>query len=255
MARQRVAVVAEVLDGDPHPVRGRHRRQRVRVRLPPHAALQEAPVQELPARRLELVQVPARHGHRDHAGRFFLDGVDRHLVLEAARDRQAPAVDDDGAGGREPERQPPGHGQRVTHEGRAGQDLVRDRERDCQVGVEVDRPPGLVLHLATHVPVGRERGQEQQAEAGDGEHHARERRGQDDEFVPRAGGHLGGVAQDDGDDVHADEAEDGRSELTVQLDEAVLADGPFDRRYPRDQQQRDEQQDTCPTSPSRGRWR
>ena len=55
-------------------------------------------------------------------------------------------------------------------------------------------------------------------------------------FVPRAGGHLGGVAQDDGDDVHADEAEDGRSELTVQLDEAVLADGPFDRRDPRDQQ-------------------
>ena len=38
------------------------------------------------------------------------------------------------------------------------------------------------------------------------------------------------------------EAEDGRSELAVQLDEAVLAYGPLDRRDPRDQQQGDEQQ-------------
>src|SRR4051812_19715377 len=45
--RERGAVVAEGLDGDAQVARGRCRRQRVRVRLPPQAARQEAPLQEL----------------------------------------------------------------------------------------------------------------------------------------------------------------------------------------------------------------
>ena len=136
---------------------------------------------------------------------------DRHPVPQAARERQAPAVDDDGAGGREPEREPPGRGQRVAHEGRAGEDLVRHRERDREVGVQVDGPPGLVLHLAAHVAVRGDGRHDQQA--------GRRRRraacrgtsssGRRARATARA--HLRGVAEDDGDDVHADQAEDRRA--------------------------------------------
>jgi len=65
------AVIAEVPDRDPQPVAVRRRAQRVRVRLPPQARAQEAPLQELAAGDGKPVQPAAlehdRHGARARA--------------------------------------------------------------------------------------------------------------------------------------------------------------------------------------------
>ena len=93
------AVVADRLDRDAHLVARRQGRQRVRVRLRPHAALQEAPVQELPAGDRQPVEVASASDDRHDAGRLVLDAHDLEPMSEAAHDRQPEAVAQHDAGG------------------------------------------------------------------------------------------------------------------------------------------------------------
>ena len=54
------------------------RRQRVRVRLPPQPAAQEAPLQELAARDRQAIEAPAAQDDRDDVRALGRDGDDPH---------------------------------------------------------------------------------------------------------------------------------------------------------------------------------
>src|SRR5580692_11570601 len=77
---QRAAVVAVVLDRDPHLIGRRHRRQRVGVRLPPQLAGEEPPPKELPGLGPQPVEVAAGDEDRHDAGRLRPDRLHGELV-------------------------------------------------------------------------------------------------------------------------------------------------------------------------------
>ena len=89
--RERGAVVAEVLDGDPQAIVPRRRGERVRVGLPPQPATQEAPLQELTARDRELVQPPPLEHDGERVRTLGPDRLDRHAMAQRAPDRQPDA--------------------------------------------------------------------------------------------------------------------------------------------------------------------
>lgn len=210
------------------------------MRLPPQTRSQEAPEQELAARHRQTVQRPPGHHERHHAGCLLDDRVDAQPVPCAAPHRHRDAVGECDARGPEPERDPEPTRRRVADERCAGRELMRERQREPEIGVQVNRPPRLVRHPAPRGSVGRDPRQGKEREAGG----RREDTGQAHQQTPRFGRHArpGALPVSDGDQdaVGGDQHERPRGEPPVQADEAVLSEGPLEHRDAGGEQDGDE---------------
>ena len=239
-AGRRPALVAEPLDGDPDVGRPGQGGQRVRVPLPPQLPGEEMPQEELAARYGQPVQVPSPADHRDDPRRLGADLDDPELVPQAPPDRlRDPEHDDHPRGGR-PDRDPQRPDQRMADEGDAGEDLVGERQSQPQVQVQVDDPPRLVLDPAPDLPVGRDRGHDQQAEPGRRRQHVPVGRQQHPQLVPRPGAGRPRVAEHDQDDMGRDEADRPGGNLPVPADELILAGRALQPRQPRHEHHHDQ---------------
>ena len=165
-ARERGAVVAEVLDGDP---------QAVRRRAPPRAST-DAPATTGRGAGSATAGTGRRRpaAGRSRRPRSTTENVPGpsgatastvHAVAQRAPHRQHDAAADDERERPDPQRRPPRPRPRVADERRAGVDLVREGQEQREVGVEVHRPPGLVGQPPAGEPVGRHARGDQQREA------------------------------------------------------------------------------------------
>ena len=205
--------------------RGR-RRQRVRVRLPPQPAAQEAPLQELAAGDGQPVAAAGPRSTTENVpGPFGLDRDDAQAVAQRAPERAARR------GSATTSASVPTHSAvhqarapRVADERRAGVDLMRERQEQREVGVEVHRPPRLVGHAPARQPVGRDAGGDQQREADGRGQDARVGPQQLPELVQHAVVRRLRVADGDQHAVRAEQVQRPRPELAVPAHEPVLAD-------------------------------
>ena len=236
---QHVARVADVADRDPHQVVARQRRQRVRVRLPPQPAGEEPPAEELARGGVELAQVPSADIDRNGAVRLFAHARHDPAVAGEVADRDDDPVPDDQRRGRDVQQFPGEPGGRVLDEGGAVGELVAERQRDRQVGVEVQVVPGLVAEPTPQRPQRGEPHPEQQ-EVADGRH---QHVGVGGEQRRRLADHVRvrgqRVAPDDEQHVPADDPAQHPAEGAVPAGQPVGADPALDRRQPRHQQHRD----------------
>ncbi len=139
--------------------------------LPPEPAAQEAPLEELAAGHGQTIQAPAAEGDGDGVRSDPLDAGDTHLVAQRAPDRQADAAGEHERQGADPHGGPDGGGGGVADERGARIGLVREREEEREVGVEVHGPPSLVGHARLGLRVGgHARGDEQATTDGRREH-------------------------------------------------------------------------------------
>ena len=207
--------------------------------LPPEPAAQEAPLQELTARDRQPVQATPFEHDRDGVRAGRLDRVDPQAVIEGPPQRETDAARDDERECPDPQRGPPRRRPPMADERRTGVDLMRERQEQREVRVQVHRPPGLVGHPPTGEPVGRHPGRHQQ--------HEPDGRRQDPGIGPQELAELvqetvvSGLGVTDG-DQHAmgdEEVQRPRSELAMPAHEPVLTDRALERRAPRDEHDHD----------------
>ena len=242
--RERAAVIAERLHGDPQrPPVGR-RGERERMRAPPAARREEAPDEELAGARAQPVETAAGDPDGDDARPLVDDGGDAQPVAEHVDERDDDAEDDEERERRDVERPPVVGGDRVEHELVAGRDLVEPAERDPRVREEVHGVPPLVAQPPPHDDVrGADDGDEQAGADGGGDHPrvdaaAEHRRDllADGELV-----HLR-VAPDAEEHVRDDEVDRRVPVPAVPDGEPVEADEPLDERQAREQDHLDERE-------------
>ena len=135
--RERLAVVAQVLHGDPQHVGSRRGGQRERVRGPPQRPGQEPPAEELPGLGVQLLEPPAADVDRDDAGCLRLHPDDLETVPAVGEQRDGDPVPQHQDEHRQVHRGPPEPRGQVADERRAVGELVAERQRDRQVGVQV----------------------------------------------------------------------------------------------------------------------
>ena len=155
-------------------------------------------------------------------------------------DRQADPRGHDHHQGAEPQHGPPEARDGMADERRARVDLVRERQEQREVRVQVDRPPGLVRHPPAGEPVGRDAGGEQRDRADGRREDAGIGPEQLAELVQRADLRLPRVADGDQHRVREQEVQGPRAEPAVPGDQAVLADRALERRDARDEQDDDD---------------
>ena len=221
---ERGAVLTGRLDRDAHLVAARQGGDGEGVAAPPHALGQEPEVHELATGDRQPLQVVAAHDDRHDAGCLVLDPRHPQAVTEAAYQRQPDPVGEHDAGGQQPESYPVGASQRVSQERRAGGELMAERHGRRQVGVEVDRPPGLVAQVLAHVAIRGHPGQHDQAEAHDRAQHAGEVRHQRGHLVRQPGAHALCIAEGDEQAVGHEEADHPRSQAAMPAHQGVLTD-------------------------------
>jgi len=209
------------------------------VRLPPHPAAQEAPLEELAAGDRQAVEPAAAQHDRDDARPLLPRPHDADAVAQRAPDREADARREDDGERPQPQRRPPGARDRVPDERRARVDLVREREEQREVGVEVHGPPRLVGHPPAREPVGGDAGREQEQRADGRGEDARIGPQELPELVQDARARLPRVADGDQHRMAEQQIERPGPELAMPGHEPVLADRPFERRHPRDEQDDD----------------
>jgi hypothetical protein len=196
---------------------------------------QEPPLQELAAGDRQPVQAPAAQQHAVRVRALRGDRDHAQAMAQRAPERQPDARAEHERERRDPQRGPPGARQRVADERRAGVDLVRERQEQRQVRVEVDRPPGLVGELRPREPVGGHAGGDQR-DAPDGRReHARVRPQQLAELVQQAVARRVGIADGDERPVRDQQVQRPWTEPAVPAHEAVLADRALERSEARHQ--------------------
>lgn len=238
--RQSRRRVTQGLDGDPHAVSGAgggagQAGHGVGVRLVGEPGGVEAPVEELAGLDVEAGEVAAAHDDGHDVVGLTDDGLHPQRVPAGGDDR-----DDDAVVGDEPEdgdvqADPQGAG-RAGEERAAGGDLVRKREENGEVGVEVDRPPRLVLDATAGVLPRCEASRDEEEGAGEGGQDPGHRRRQRPQLGPPAGAEVGCVGGDDQHDVREHEAQRPRADGLVPRDEPVLPVDPFEDGQAGDEQ-------------------
>ena len=234
--------VPVALRGDPQPVRGGRRRQRVRVAAGPPRAVEEPPGEEVTRRCPEPGQGTAAHHHADGVRAFGDDGLDHEPVAQRPGQRHGHPPDKQGGGGRGPQRPPVHRGHGIAQEVLAGPELVRQGEADAEVGVQVQQVPGLVPEGTPRGPHGRDHDRGQRGGAGDREQHAGVVEGEVDELTDHAVTVAGRVAEGDEHDVREHQVEGPEADEPVPAGELVLPEGPLHERDPGHQQHLDEQE-------------
>ena len=137
------------------------------------------------------------------------------------------------------EHRPGPPGGRVVDEVRAGGELVREGERDGQVGVQVHVVPGLVAHAAPGGPGGGRSDRHQQREGDGRHHHVGVAHQQLVALVDDAGVCRHRVTPDDQQRVRDREADDVAPAVRVPAGEPVGADPALDHGYAGHQRQQD----------------
>ena len=232
-------MVAGVLHRDPQQVCSRRGGQRVRMRRPPQRPGQEAPPEELPGLRGELVQVRAADIDRTHARSLGLDPDHLELVPGGRAQRNRDPVPQHRRRDREVHRRPPEPGGQVVGERRADGELVAEGQGDGQVGVQVQVVPRLVAHpppCRAH----RDEADAEQQEPGHGGHqHVRVLGEQRGRLAGQAGVRLDRVAPQDEQAVRHHQAHDVPAAHRVPAGQPVAADAAFQRREPGHQRDQD----------------
>jgi hypothetical protein len=118
-------------------------------------------------------------------------------------------------------------------------DLVRERQEQGEIGVEVDRPPRLVGHAPARQAVGADAGGEEQDRAGRRGEDARVGPEQLPELVQHAVVGLARVPERDEHCMRQEQVHGPGPELAVPGHEPVLTDRPLERRHARHQQDDD----------------
>ena len=226
------ALIAESLHGDPDEGGLGKGGQGVRMGVPPKLPGHEPPLEELPTRDGEPGDLPTRADDRDHPRSLLDDCGYPELMPKAPCQGQEHAEHKDHAGCRHPHGDPHGTRQRVTDERDAGDDLVREGERQSQVQVQMDDPPGLVFEAPPCHPDRGDAAHDQQPEGYSGSQDVGIGGEELPELMQKAGLGQLGVAQRDEHDVESDEDEGPGCNSTVPVDEAVLPQRPLQPREP-----------------------
>ena len=212
------------------------------MRLPPQVPGEEAPQEELASRYRQPIQPPALADDRDHARRLVPDFDDPQLMPDAAPDRLSDPEHDDHPRGARPHRDPDRPGERVTDKRNPGDDLVGESEREPQVDVKMDDPPGLVSEPAPGEPDRGDPGHHQQAEAGDRRQQVRIGRDEHPQLAQHPDLRGPRIAERDQDHMGGYEAERPRRDPPVPADEPVLPDRGLQPRQAGDQHDHDQHQ-------------
>ena len=232
-AGHRAAVVAGVLDGQPQPVVGRRRRERVRVRRPDVARRDEAPEEELPGPATEPVQVPAAdpHGHDAVGLRHHL--LHQHGVVHPAPHRARDTPPEHRHGDRRVHRGPRSHRSTVCRASlptKSAPVLVwwKNAERHGEVGADVQPVPGLVGQPPAQSRAGGDPHEEEEAQPGGRLEHVgiggRDGPALADDLLVRGQA----VALDDEQHVRAQQQDDVGAQAAVPRGQPVQADGPLE---------------------------
>ena len=235
--QERPGAGAGVLEGDAQRVAGRCGRQREGVLVPPQAASEEAPVQELAGVDVELGEAASGHDDADHPRRLLRHRRHHQPVVERLEQRQEDAEGEQAAEDDRPERCPVGEADPVVEEG-AERELVGQRDEHGRVAEQVDDVPHLVRQPA---PGGndrrhRDRGHQRQPDHGE---HEIARAPQAHDLGHQAHAVGGRVAHDQEHRVQHQTAEHPLAEPGVQGDGLVVPDGAVDEGDPRGQHQAD----------------
>ena len=225
---ERRAVVAGALHRDPHQLVARYRGQRVRMRLPPQAAGEEAPPEELPWLGRQLFQVPPLDVDRHGVRRLLAHARHPELMAREVPEGHRDPVPEHERRDDEVQGRPPEPRDEAAGEGGAHSELVAERERDRQVCVEVQVVPGFVAHPAAH-RAGGDHGDAEQQEPGDRRHQhvgvgGEQRRG----LADRVGVRGDGVAPGDRQRVAADQPDHVPAAHGVPPGQPVRADRALD---------------------------
>ena len=229
--RDALAVVPPRPDREAQARGGRGTGQRERVAARPAGAAEEAPHEELPGGDPHVVQVLPGEVQRDDAVALVHDGGHAQRVSQRQQ-RGAPDAEEEDADQREGVERPPVQSRpAMPDEVRAGPQLVRQRERDAEVRVQVQQVPRLVAELASG-----------DADRGGDDEPDHERAGGRDEHPGERQDHRpclpehrltrgARVADHDGHEVGEQEVERAEAHQAVPLGEPVLAEralGPRD---------------------------
>src|ERR1700720_2641475 len=142
-ALQPAAIVADALDGEAQKAVVEGSRKRERVGPPPALARQETPPEILAGARLELIQLAPCDIERNHARGLGNDLRYAQLVAKAHPQWMTDAEGEEAEADRHVQSNPVPAGNGVIGEVRPDRQLVSEGEGDGQVGVEVQKPPGL----------------------------------------------------------------------------------------------------------------
>src|SRR5450755_4300307 len=112
--------------------------------LPPVAAAEEPPPEELPGFCTQIVEMVARNMHGEYAWCLNINTGYHHAMPERPSDRDGESVPHQQRGHHEIERAPHHPGTLICAEVEAGRELVAERQGDGEIGVEVQVVPGLV---------------------------------------------------------------------------------------------------------------
>src|SRR6202521_921015 len=140
---QPAAIVADALDGEAEKAVVERSRERERVGPPPAVARQETPPEILAGARLELTQLAAGDIERNHARGLGNDLRHAQLVAKAHPQRMTDAEGEEAEANRHVQSNPVPAGNGVIGEVGPDRQLVSEGEGNRQVGVEVQKPPGL----------------------------------------------------------------------------------------------------------------
>ena len=173
-------------------------------------------------------------------GRLGADLHDPELVAQAPPDRQQhPEQRHHPRGGR-PDQDPQVPDQGMADERDTGGDLVEEREREAEVEVQVDDPPGLIPEPLLDDPHRGDPGHHEQPEPREGGEHVRVGDKQHPHFMHRPGPCRLRVAERDQHDMRGDEAECPRADLAVPADQPILPGRALQPGQPRYQHHHDQ---------------
>ena len=114
--------------------------------LVPVVFCNESPTEKLPSHRVQFEDVAALDVDRDDPWAFVNDFFHLELVANRADKGYEDSPRKDGEDHEEVEANPVVLSRFVGNEHGTGENLVHEGKCDCQVRVEMDYPPGLVLH-------------------------------------------------------------------------------------------------------------
>ena len=168
---QSVRVIAQVFHGDTQVFASRRGRERERMRLPPPARSDEPPQEELAGLRVERVEVASADVYRRNARRFALHSFDTQAMAPIVMHRY-----EDSPPQQHPEHEgvqahPPHACRAVAVEVSPDGELMCERERDCEVCVQMHEVPRLPVELAPRHAYRGHRDRDKQREPDPGHQH------------------------------------------------------------------------------------
>ena len=218
------------------------RRERERMRLPPHRFGQETPFEELATGDRKAIEMPAAADDRHSPRSLRADLHDLEAVTERAKQGQSEPVHENKACGRGPDHRPDQPRERVSDEGGPERDLVGERESEREVHEEVDGPPRLPPHPSANRMDRHDPDRDHHSERDRRRKHVRICPDERSDLVPHAGAGGLGEAEGEQDGVGDDQGDRPRGEPAVPGEKSVLSEHPLYHRDPAHEQDHDQRE-------------